>query len=107
MMQVNEARPLAPPRTYMGRCHCGAVRYEVELDASALSGTCAGSVWERGVPASRFRLLFADENLSGHQFSARGGHDFFCERCGVRTFSRHHAELPDREYYIIDLRGLG
>ncbi len=91
-------------RTFRGGCECGAVLYEVELDPRR-SSICADSVWERAVDPRGFRLLTGDQSLQGFQFSADGAHHFFCERCGVRSFSRHGAGTP-ADVYSIDLKCL-
>ena len=105
MIHLTETRAAPSSKRYLGGCLCGGIQYEVELEASAHAGRGQNSVWERSVPASGFRLL-ADDSLSGHQFSAHGGHHFFCERCGVRPFSRHNPESPGRDYYVVDLKWL-
>lgn len=86
-------------RVYRGGCQCGAVAYEVELDLGAPG---AGSVWERWVLPGSFRLLSGDACLSGHAFATSAAHHFFCERCGVRSFSRHRAEGT----YSVDMKCL-
>ena len=91
-------------RVYRGGCDCGAVLYEIELDL-ATPPECASSVWERAVGPGSFRLLKGDESLSGYEFFADSVHHFFCERCGVRTFS-HHAAAPHGDFYSIDVKCL-
>ena len=71
---------------YRGGCQCGAVAYEVELDLCAPG---FGSVWESWVRPGSFRLLSGEAWLSGHAFAGTAAHHFFCERCGVRSFSKH------------------
>jgi hypothetical protein len=90
---------------YHGRCLCGAVRYQVELDARSDGSLWGFSVWECIVAPSNFKLLAGDEELSGHQFAAKSAHHFFCERCGTRSFS-HHPESVCGEFYSVDLRSL-
>lgn len=92
------------PRTYRGGCGCGAIVYEVELDPRT-SGERTRSVWERAVPPSGFRLLTGDEHLSGVQFARESVYHFYCERCGVRSFSQH-APAQRGEFYSVDLKCL-
>jgi hypothetical protein len=88
---------------YRGSCHCGAIRYEVELDSGAWGR--GGSVWERTVMPSAFRLTAGHDYLSGHQFANEDAHHFFCECCGVRSFSRHGGS-SSFAYYSVDLKSL-
>jgi hypothetical protein len=78
------------------------VLYEVELGARDQR---TQSVWERLVPARSFRLLAGEESLSGHQFADQTVQHFFCDRCGLRVFSRCLRE-PDAVHYAIDLKAL-
>jgi hypothetical protein len=99
------AGPAKRVAQYHGRCQCGAVRYRVEIETSFDAAACGLSVWECIVKPGGFELLAGDDQLSGHQFAARSAHHFFCESCGVRSFSRH-AESPCGEFYTVDLRCL-
>jgi hypothetical protein len=94
-----------PINLFHGRCLCGAVRYQVELDARSDGALWGFSVWECIIAPSNFKLLAGAEELSGHQFAAKSAHHFFCERCGTRSFS-HHAESACGEFYTVDLRSL-
>ena len=91
------------PPTQKGGCACGAVRYELQLEPDAHQGTLAPSALVR---ARAFKLLSGDECLSGHQFASSSVHRFYCERCGVCTFSRHNVEQHGAEFYAVDLRWL-
>lgn len=84
-------------RAYQGSCHCGAVRFEVDLDLSA--GTtrcncryCTKSGWW-GVIArpEAFRLLAGEDALSSPApgFSERRR----CATCGLLPFGR--GDLPE------------
>ena len=93
----------ALPPLYRGSCLCGSVRYEVRLDAQPEASV--HSVWEKTVRPRHFKLLSGDETLSGHQFGQDQTQHFFCERCGVRSFS-HHAASDDGAFYSVDLKSL-
>jgi hypothetical protein len=90
---------------YHGRCLCGAVRYQVALDARSDGAQWGFSVWECIIAPSNFKLLAGADELSGHQFAATPTHHFFCERCGSRSFS-HHPDSTCGEFYTVDLRDL-
>lgn len=80
--------------TYEGGCHCGAVRYRVELDLAQPAVTCNCSMCGRMgsmlafVPAPAFTLVSGDDALTDYQFGSKTIHHLFCKVCGIRSFAR-------------------
>ncbi|HYV65964.1 MAG TPA: GFA family protein [Myxococcales bacterium] len=82
------------PTTHRGGCHCGAVRYSVEIDLSKAVTQCNCSICSRTgallsfVPAGSFTLEKGEDSLTDYQFKKKNIHHFFCKVCGVRSFAR-------------------
>jgi hypothetical protein len=80
--------------SHSGGCHCGAVRYRVELDLSKPVIQCNCSICARTgtllafVPESGFTLEKGEQNLTDYQFNKQVIHHLFCKTCGVRSFAR-------------------
>jgi hypothetical protein len=78
--------------TYRGSCHCGAVRFEAELDLGQPSFRCNCSIcrrtrfWAAVATPEAFRLLAGADALIEYRFNRRSNQHFFCRVCGVRPF---------------------
>ena len=83
-----------------GGCHCGAVRFEVELPEVVEATTCNCSMCAKTgfvhiiVPESRFRLTQGAERLTEYNFNTGVAKHLFCSACGVKSFYRPRSN-PD------------
>lgn len=83
---------------HQGGCHCGKVKYEVEINLEkAISCNCSicmkrGSLLDF-VPEAKFKLLSGAEDLKDYQFNKKRIHHLFCKECGIVSFSK--ASAPD------------
>ena len=96
-------------RTYKGSCHCGAVRFECDLDLAQGTSRCNCSIcgkarfWKAIARQGAFRLLQGKEALSEYRFGPRSIVHFFCRNCGVKTFGRGHLDLLGGEFHAVSL----
>lgn len=98
-------------KTYKGSCHCGAVRYEVDVDLASGSYRCNCSIckkaraWFVPVPPERFRHLSGKENESEYRWTPPGRdepflHYRFCKTCGVRTVGHGGLGTPKAFHFV-------
>ena len=78
--------------TYHGSCHCGAVKFEADLDLTQSSYRCNCSIcrrtrfWPAVARPEGFRLLEGKDELTRYLFNTHKNHHYFCRHCGVRAF---------------------
>jgi hypothetical protein len=86
-------------KTYSGSCHCGAVRFQAEIDLSKGVSKCNCSActkaraWFAIVPHDRVQMLSGEGAHTVYEWTPAGQprpnlHYQFCKTCGIRTFGR-------------------
>lgn len=96
-------------KTHEGSCHCGRVKFTVELDASAPSGRCNCTVCTKTsmttqiVKPNDFKLLAGEADLSTYEWGAKIGKRFFCKHCGVSCFGSGHLKEVGGDYVSVNM----
>ncbi len=96
-------------KTYHGSCHCGAVRFECELDLAEGTSRCNCSIctktrfWKAIARADEFRLLHGEDALVDYQFGSNSIHHRFCSRCGVKPFGSGEMEALGGRFYAVNI----
>ena len=95
-------------KTYRGSCHCGAVRFEAELDLTQPTYRCNCSIcrrtrfWPAVARPEGFRLLAGEGELTKYTFGSHKNHHVFCRHCGVRAFGVGN-DTPIGKMYGVNL----
>jgi hypothetical protein len=101
-------------KTHSGSCHCGAVRFEADIDIAqgTIKCNCSSCTkarsWLAMVPASRFRLTAGGDSLATYQWTPPGKPGptiefHFCKRCGIRTPGRGDMEIMGGAFYAVQI----
>ena len=104
--------PTAPTvRRFGGSCHCGAVRFEVDLDLSVGTTRCNCTYctkhgwWGALVKPDAFRILAGEEALVAKEPNAWSDRRP-CSTCGVLPFGRGDMPELGGAYVSINVRCL-
>ena len=97
--------------TCSGGCHCGRVKYEIEIPERILVNRCSCSICQKSgylhliVPADRFKLLCGEEDLLEYRFHTGVARHLFCGVCGIKSFyvPRSHPDSFSVNLNCIDL----
>src|SRR5262245_41188890 len=97
--------------THSGSCHCGALRFEVELD-EIKGSRCNCSICQKLgavgmiVKPACFRLLSDESELGSYAWGHRVSTRYFCRTCGVYAFGRGYLEVLGGDFASVNLNCL-
>lgn len=98
-------------KTETGGCHCKKVRYEVEVDLAQPVIECNCSHCQiKGfllsfVPATSFRLVSGEGDLTQYTFNTHKIGHLFCSTCGVQAFGKGE-DSEGNPTYAINVRSI-
>lgn len=84
-------------KAYHGSCHCGAIRYQADLDLSSGTGRCnctyciKARAWGIHVKPDAFRFAGSSEEGVAYQKNLQAPIKYHCAKCGVHTHARGDA----------------
>jgi hypothetical protein len=96
---------------HAGSCHCGAVRFEVEVDASAAT-RCNCTICTKlgttgtNVKPHAFTLLAGQESLGEYVWGHKVATRYFCKRCGVHCFGRGYLDVLGGDFVSVNFNCL-
>jgi hypothetical protein len=100
---------IAATKKHTGSCHCGAVRFEVELDVAAGASRCNCSICTKvGITSaiakpSAFTLLSDEAALGSYEWGGKTAQRYFCKTCGIHCFGRGYLEQVGGAYVSVNL----
>ena len=99
-------------RKHLGTCHCGAVRFVVELDLGQGASRCNCSICTKSAVLSAIgkpdalTLLAGEAALSSYEWGGRTAQRYFCRHCGVQCFGRGDLEELGGAYVSVNVNAL-
>ena len=92
---------------HSGQCHCGAVRFNVQLSDgfnTIRRCTCSYCRMRGAVAVSAevggIRFIRVEDMLTSYRFNTGDAQHFFCSRCGIYT---HHQRRSNPNQYGINV----
>ncbi len=99
--------------TRVGTCHCGAVRFEVDLeDGLSNLRRCNCSLCRRkgaimaGVPLARLRVTAGADKLTLYQWNTHTARHYFCSVCGIYTHHQRRSNPNEYGFNVACLDGV-
>ncbi|MFC1748851.1 GFA family protein [Pseudomonadota bacterium] len=90
-----------------GGCHCGMVRFEIEMPQDIVVQECNCSICSKSgflhliVPRTHFSLISGEETLTTYTFNTGVAKHLFCKICGVKSF---YVPRSNPDGYSVNLR---
>ncbi len=108
--KYHQPQPVEQPSLlaqHPGQCHCGGVRFSVQLEGGFQGfARCNCSLCRRRgavmgfVEMDRLQITAGQELLTLYQFNSNVARHYFCSRCGVYT---HHQRRSVPTQYAVNI----
>jgi hypothetical protein len=93
-----------------GGCHCGAVRFAIEVNPTLELLDCNCSICAKtgyqhlNVPHAHFTLISGGEHLTSYRFGTGAAEHLFCKTCGIKSFyqPRSHPDCWSVNFRCLD-----
>lgn len=98
--------------TYQGSCHCGAMKFSVDLDLTKGGSRCNCSICQRTSAFTQmtkpadFHLAGDEAALGAYAFGGKTGTRYFCKTCGIHGYGRGYLEQVGGAYVSVNLNCL-
>jgi len=99
-------------KTHRGSCHCGALRFEVDLDLAGKATRCNCSICQKTmwtgaqVKPDAFRVLAGEDAAGKYTFGGNVSTRFFCKTCGVHCYGRGELEILGGKFVGVNVNTL-
>ncbi|MBW2423269.1 MAG: GFA family protein [Deltaproteobacteria bacterium] len=102
-----------PQEAHPASCHCGDVRFEVDLPDGLIDPRhCNCSMCRRRraivatAPKASLRIIEGSDRVGVHQFNTKMATYFFCSRCGIYTHHRRRSNPAEFSFNVGFLEGI-
>ncbi len=99
-------------KKYSGSCHCGAVKFEADIDLGKGSGKCNCTYctkirsWKTFIKPEAFKLLSGKDSVTEYHGQNPTTQRYFCKTCGVHMYEIGDAEWMGGKFVGIFLSAL-
>lgn len=99
--------------TKKGRCHCGAVHFEVDLEQGFVDlRRCNCSLCSRkggiiaSVPVDKLRITEGADMLTLYQWNTKTAKHYFCKVCGIYTHHQRRSNPTQFGFNVACIEGV-
>jgi len=109
---MSDATKTGTTTTHRGSCHCGKVRFEVDLDLAKGATRCNCSICTKLstlgviVQPGALRVTEGEDRVAGYLWGHRVATRYFCPSCGVHLYGRGHLAELGGDFASVNLNAL-